>query len=117
VIERLEADFPGLPTHRVDRLLEEAAAGRLAKDRLDAESWAVLLAVLGRSWTVGGTVLEAGLDLRPWDAAATEEAAKDLLDVASVRRDLEAGRPSPPAALTRLERAAIATLGRLSLLP
>jgi hypothetical protein len=73
----------------------------------------LLLAAFGRSVSHAGVKLERALDLDPLSNEDATALAQSLVDVASVRRDLEGGREVDPRALTRLECGAIAALGRL----
>jgi hypothetical protein len=117
VLAALERDVPGLPVQRVDRLADEVAAGKVATRALDAPTVALLLALFGRSWTSGSARAERVLALGDWTDEEAVESAKDLLDVGAVRRELEAGKAVDAVGLTRLERAAVALLGRLGRVP
>jgi hypothetical protein len=78
---------------------------------------AILLAVFGRRFQAAGHVVERPLALAPLDEDDVAALVEDLAQVASVRRDLEAGGTVDAGRLTRMERACIAALGRLGRVP
>jgi hypothetical protein len=117
VLSALERDVPGLPSQRVGPVAEDVATGKVAARSLDAGTAALVIALFGRSWSAGPARMDRALALGDWTDEEALETARDLLDVAGVRRDLEAGKAVPAAHLTRLERAAIAVLGRLGRIP
>ena len=109
----LEQEFEDLPAARLGTLSSDLGKSRWSAARLDAMDAAVLLAALGRDVARGAARLERVIDLGPLTDDDVTALAQSLLDVATVRRDLEAGREVLPEALTRLECGAIAALGRL----
>ena len=113
VVTALEAALPGFPTGRLEDVLADVAAGKAGRKRCVPADVAVLLMLFGRTFVVGGFKAERALRVDPWNETDVLAAAKDLLEVADVRRDLEGGRGADAAALTRLERATVALLGRL----
>jgi hypothetical protein len=113
VAAALEAALPGFPAGRLEDVLADVATGKAGRKRCVPLDVVVLLMLFGRTFVVGGFKAERALRLDPWTEADVLAAAKDLLEVADVRRDLEGGRGADAAALTRLERATVALLGRL----
>jgi hypothetical protein len=81
--------------------------------RPDPADAAVVLALFARPWSLAGATGEGLLDLAPLTGDDVETLVGDLCAVASVRKTLEAGRDVTAGALARLERAAVAVLGRL----
>lgn len=113
VVLALEAALPGFPANRLEEVVADVASGKAGRKRCVPLDAAVLLMLFGRTFVVGGFKAERALSLAPWTDDDVRASAADLLEVAAVRRDLEAGRGADAAALTRLERAAVALLGRL----
>ncbi len=111
--DALAARFEEFPVHRVDDVVRRAAQGPPGARGVRPAEAAVLLALFGRRWRAAGRDLPAALDLTPLDDAGVEALVEDLCAVGVIRRELEAGRPVPPARVTRLERAALGALGRL----
>jgi hypothetical protein len=113
VLTALEAALPGFPTGRVEDVVTDVAAGKVGRKRCNPLDAVVLLLVFGRAYVVGGYKAQRALRLEPWTDDDVLAAAHDLLEVAGIRRDLEAGRGADATALTRMERAVVALLGRL----
>lgn len=109
----LEAEFEGLAASRLKSISSDLGKSRWNPSSLDAMDAAVLLAAFGRDVAYGSLRLERHLDLAPLTSEDLAALVQSLVDVALVRRDLEAGRDVTPEALTRLECGAIAALGRL----
>jgi hypothetical protein len=115
--EQLEATFPGFPLHRLDEVSTAAGEGKLAARHVKPLEAAVLLALFGRSWQVLGRQLDRSIGIEPLEDEDVEAVVRDLIELAAIRRDLEAGKPVAAAEITRLERATIAVLGRLGRVP
>ncbi len=113
----LEQAFPQLPMNRVEEIASATAHSKLASRHVDAGGAAVLLALLGRSWSAGGRNLGNALKLDPLSSADVEALVRELCALGAVRRDLEAGRDVSTARLTQLEQAVLAVLGRLGQVP
>ena len=117
LMAQLEATFQGLPTHRIEAVSDAAAAGKLVARFAVAADVAVLLALFGRSWSAGGHAVERSIAVEPLSDTDIEALVGDLIEIAAVRRDLEAGRMVEAVRVTRLEQGSIAVLGRLGRLP
>jgi hypothetical protein len=113
VVAALEATLPGFPAGRLEDVIADVATGKAGRKRCVPLDAVVLLVLFGRTFVVGGFKAERALRVDPWTEDDVLSAARDLLEVAEVRRDLEGGRGADAAALTRLERATVALLGRL----
>ena len=113
VLAALEAALPGFPGNRVEDVVADVATGKAGRRRCNPLDAVVLLLLFGRTFVVGGYKADRALPLEPWGDEDVLAAARDLLDVAAIRRDLEAGRGADASALTRMERAVVALLGRL----
>jgi len=113
LVEDLERELEGFPAARLHAVTSDLAKGRWEPRGLSLPDAGVLLALLGRDVVRGAFRLPRAVDLEPLEEEEVAALAQGFFDVASVRRDLEAGREVPPAALTRLECAAIGVLGRL----
>ena len=105
--------FPGFPSAQLEDLVEDLVTGKAGRRRCTAGDMAVLLALFGRPFTVGGYKATPSLRVAPWAVADVEATIAELLEVASVRKVLDAGRGIDAATLTRFERAAVSLLGRL----
>ncbi len=113
LVHVLEQDFPGFPSHRLDAVATAAADGKLARGNANAADAAALVAVTGRTWRFGGRDFRGALPLADLEPLEVEMLIQELVDVAQVRRDLEAGKAVDPLMHTRLERSSIGILGRL----
>ena len=113
LVHVLEQDFPGFPSHRLDAVSAAAADGKLARANATAADAAALVAVTGRTWRFGGRDFRGALPLADLEPLEVEMLIQELVDVAQIRRDLEAGKPVDPAMHTRLERSSIGILGKL----
>lgn len=113
LVAALEAALPGFPAGRLEEVVDDVAHGKAGRKRCVPLDAVVLLSVFGRSLLVGGFKGARALRLEPWTDDDVLAACRDLLDLAQVRRDLDAGKGVEAPALTRLERAAVALLGRL----
>lgn len=113
LLAALEAALPGFPAGRLEEVVDDVAHGKAGRKRCVPLDAAVLLAVFGRSLLVGGFKGVRALRLDPWTDDDVLATCRDLLDLSQVRRDLDAGKGVEAPALTRLERAAVALLGRL----
>ena len=67
----------------------------------------------GRSWRFGGRDFRGALPLADLEPLEVEMLIQELVDVAQIRRDLEAGKAVDPVMHTRLERSSIGILGKL----
>ncbi len=112
-LDALAARFADFPTHVVDEVVRRAAEGRLGPRHAQPLECAALLAMFARPWRTGGRDLPPTLNLAPLDNADVENLVEDLCTLATIRRDLEAGRPVPAERITSLERATLGVLGRL----
>jgi hypothetical protein len=117
VFEELEARFPGFPSHRVEEIASAAAGGKLAARHMAPLDAAVVLALFARSWHVLGRDLTRSIRVEPLEDEDVEAVVRELIALAGIRRELEAGRPVAAGDITRLERATIAVLGRLGRVP
>ena len=113
VLAELEREFDGLAAERLQSLSLELGKSRWSAGGLGAMDAAVLLAAFGRDVARGAHRLERHLRLQPLTDEDVAALVRSLVDVALVRRDLEAGRDVDSGALTRLECGAIAALARL----
>jgi hypothetical protein len=112
-LDALGERFPPLAVQRLDALSTDVAQGKVNARACHPGDAAVLLAVLARTWTHRGMQSPASVDLVPLGEADVEALIGDLAEIAQVRREMEAGRDVAPVDITRLERDAVAVLGRL----
>jgi hypothetical protein len=117
LVAALTAELAGLAVARLEDLVEDLVRGKAGRRRANAEDAALLLALFARTFVVGGWKAEPALDVAPLTEAEARSLAGDLVQVADVRRRLEAGAGIDAASLTRLERAAVSALGHLGRLP
>jgi hypothetical protein len=113
VLAELEREFEGLAAERLQTLSLELGKSRWSAGGLGAMDAAVLLAAFGRDVARKAHRLERHLRLLPLTDEDVAALVRSLIDVALVRRELEAGRDVDSGALTRLECGAIAALARL----